>query len=102
MSYIYIFASVVLMVGSITFMLCGNVKEWLLWAVTDAENFLGSGTGKLKLRYVYDKFCEKFPAVKYVLPFSVFSAWVDEALVLMRKEIEKNPHIAAFVVGKTE
>lgn len=93
---IYIFAAVALMVGSMTFFFVNNTKEWLLWAVTDAENFLGSGTGKLKLRYVYDKFCEKFPAVKYVLPFSVFSAWVDEALVLMRKEIEQNPHIAAF------
>ena len=30
----------------------GNVKEWLLWAVTQAEQYLGSGTGALKLRYV--------------------------------------------------
>ena len=27
-----------------------RVKEWLLWAVTQAEAELGSGTGKLKLR----------------------------------------------------
>ena len=27
-----------------------KVKEWLLWAVTQAEAELGSGTGKLKLR----------------------------------------------------
>ena len=96
MNYIYILATVVVVTCSTVFMLRGNVKEWLLWAVTDAEKFLGSGTGKLKLRYVYDKFCEKFPVAKYVLPFSVFSAWVDEALVLMRKEIEQNPNIAAF------
>lgn len=94
---IYIIAALALLLGIVVFRFKANVKEWLLWAVTDAENFLGSGTGKLKLRYVYDKFCEKFPAVKYVLPFSVFSVWVDEALVLMRKEIEKNPNIAAFV-----
>ena len=93
---IYIIAALALLLGIVVFRFKANVKEWLLWAVTDAENFLGSGTGKLKLRYVYDKFCEKFPAVKYVLPFSVFSAWVDEALVLMRKEIEQNPNIAAF------
>ena len=97
MNHICTFATVALMVGCMSFFFVNNTKEWLLWAVTDAENFLGSGTGKLKLRYVYDKFCEKFPAVKYVLPFSVFSVWVDEALVLMRKEIEKNPNIAAFV-----
>ncbi len=93
---IYIIAALALLLGIVVFRFKANVKEWLLWAVTDAENFLGSGIGKLKLRYVYDKFCEKFPVVKYVLPFSVFSAWVDEALVLMRKEIEQNPHIAAF------
>ena len=93
---IYIIAALALLLGIVVFRFKANVKEWLLWAVTDAENFLGSGTGKLKLRYVYDKFCEKFPAVKYVLPFSVFSVWVDEALVLMRKEIEQNPNIAAF------
>lgn len=93
---IYIIAALALLLGIVVFRFKANVKEWLLWAVTDAENFLGSGTGKLKLRYVYDKFCEKFPAVKYLLPFSVFSLWVDEALVLMRKEIEQNPNIAAF------
>ena len=96
MNHICTLTVIALMVGGMSFFFVNNAKEWLLWAVTDAENFLGSGTGKLKLRYVYDKFCEKFPAVKYVLPFGVFSVWVDEALVLMRKEIEKNPHIAAF------
>ncbi len=96
MDYIYLVAALALLIGIVTFRLTANVKEWLLWAVTEAENYLGSGTGKLKLRYVYDKCVEKFPAVKYLLPFSIFSAWVDEALVLMREEIEKNPHIAAF------
>ena len=35
-----------------------KVKEWLLWAVVLAEKELGSGTGQLKLRYVYDLFLE--------------------------------------------
>ena len=96
MNHIYIVAAFALMIGSIVYIVKGNIQEWMLWAVTDAENYLGSGTGKLKLRYVYDKCVEKFPAVKYLLPFSIFSTWVDEALVLMRDEIEKNPHIAAF------
>lgn len=96
MDYIYIVAALALLCGIVAYRLKANVKEWLLWAVTEAENYLGSGTGKLKLRYVYDKCVEKFPAVKYLLPFHIFSAWVDEALVLMRDEIEKNPHIAAF------
>lgn len=96
MDNIYIMAALVLLVVIVAIRFKANVKEWLLWAVTEAENYLGSGTGKLKLRYVYDKCVEKFPAVKYLLPFHIFSAWVDEALVLMRDEIEKNPHIAAF------
>ena len=31
-----------------------KVKEWLLFAVVQAEKELGSGTGQLKLRYVYN------------------------------------------------
>ena len=40
-----------------------KVREWLLWAVTNAEKELGGGTGKLKLRQVYDLFVQRFPAV---------------------------------------
>ena len=75
----------------------GNVKEWLLWAVTQAEQFLGSGTGALKLRYVYDLAVEAFSPIKYLVPFSVFSLWVDEALELMKEQIQKNPNIRKFV-----
>lgn len=38
-----------------------NVRQWLLGAVTAAEKELGGGTGKLKLRTVYDAFLTKFP-----------------------------------------
>ena len=31
-----------------------KIREWLLYAVTKAEKELGAGTGKLKLRYVYE------------------------------------------------
>ena len=75
----------------------GNVNEWLLWAVTQAEQYLGSGTGALKLRYVYDLAVEAFPPIKYLVPFAVFSTWVDEALELMREQIKNNPHIKNFV-----
>lgn len=40
-----------------------KVKEWLLWAVTEAEKELGSGTGQLKLRQVYDLFVQRFPVI---------------------------------------
>lgn len=80
----------------------GNVKEWLLWAVTQAEQYLGSGTGALKLRYVYDLAVEAFPPIRYLVPFSVFSLWVDEALDQMREQIKNNPYIKSFVKNKEE
>lgn len=56
-----------------------RVKEWLLWAVTQAEAELGSGTGKLKLRQTYDLFIQRFPALAMAVSFDTFSLWVDEA-----------------------
>jgi len=73
-----------------------KIKSWLLWAVTQAEKEFGGGTGKLKLAYVYDMFIAKFPKLQAIIPFAVFSALVDEALVLMR-EMLKNDKIQAFV-----
>lgn len=74
-----------------------NVREWLLFAVTQAEAELGGGTGKLKLRQVYDQFIERFPAIALVLKFDTFSAMVDDALVEMRKMLAENKNIAALV-----
>ena len=75
----------------------GNVKEWLLWAVTQAEQYLGSGTGVFFLCFVFVFVVEAFPPIKYLVPFAVFSTWVDEALELMREQIKNNPHIKNFV-----
>ena len=66
------------------------IREWLLMAVTEAEKELGDGTGKLKLRYVYDLFVTRFPWAAKVIPFSTFSNLVDEALVEMRELLDKN------------
>ena len=57
-----------------------KVKEWLLWAVTNAEKELGGGTGKLKLRQVYDLFVQRFPAMALAVSFDTFCEWVDDAL----------------------
>lgn len=86
-----------LIVTVVTILFKGGVKEWLKWAVTEAESYLGGGTGQLKLRYVYDLAVKQFPIIKYVLPFSVFEAWVDEALVWMRQQIDSNAKIAEYV-----
>ena len=76
-----------------------RVKEWLLWAVTQAEAELGSGTGKLKLRQTYDLFIQRFPALAMAVSFDTFSLWVDEALEEMRKLLKENKTVRALVKG---
>ncbi len=77
----------------------GNIIEWLLWAVTEAERTLGSGTGTLKLREVYDWFVRQYPIISKIVPFSVFSYWVDIALDEMKRLLKKNQSAAAYVGG---
>ena len=74
-----------------------KVQEWLLWAVTVAESELGSGTGKLKLRYVYDMFVEKFPAIAKAISFEYFSSMVDKALEKMKEILNQNKQVARLV-----
>lgn len=74
-----------------------NIKEWLKYAVTIAEKELGKGTGQLKLRYVYNMFVEKFPKLTNLITFELFSAMVDEALVWMNEQIDKNVYIQNVV-----
>jgi|GEM_PF-213343 len=76
-----------------------RVKEWLLWAVTQAEAELGSGTGKLKLRQTYDLFIQRFPALAMAVSFDTFSLWVDEALEEMRKLLKENKTVRELVKG---
>lgn len=77
-----------------------KVREWLLWAVTEAEKALGGGTGQLKLRYVYDAFVARFGWLAKVISFETFSALVDDALEEMRELLAKNKAAAAYVEGK--
>lgn len=76
-----------------------KVKQWLLWAVTQAEAELGSGTGKLKLRQVYDMFVQRFPAIAMAVSFDTFSQWVDEALEDMRDMLKQNQAVKNLVGG---
>lgn len=76
-----------------------KVREWLLYAVTIAEKELGSGTGQIKLRYVYDLFLNKFPWLAKLLSFEAFSKMVDEALEDMKHLIATNDHVNEFVEG---
>lgn len=76
-----------------------KVREWLLWAVTEAEKDLGDGTGKLKLRQVYDLFVVRFPWIAKVVSFEVFSGLVDDALEEMREMLKNNPEVKNYVEG---
>ena len=77
-----------------------KVKEWLLWAVTTAEADLGNGTGKLKLRQVYDMFLERFPKIANAVSFAEFSQWVDAALIDMREMLQNNEAVSRLVKGE--
>lgn len=76
------------------------IKEWLLFAVVQAEKELGAGTGQIKLRYVWDLFIQTFPALAPVISFEMFSKLVDEALEEMRHLLETNQDILYYVESK--
>ena len=75
-----------------------KVKEWLLYAVTEAEKELGSGTGQLKLRYVYDMFVTKFPYLVKFISFELFSKLVDDVLVKFKEMFNANQALKQYVV----
>lgn len=79
-----------------------KIKEWLLWAVTECERQMGSGTGQLKLRIVMEWMVSAFPWVSKLISFDTFSAWVDEALERMREMLETNSAVAEYVNGESD
>ena len=74
-----------------------DVKQWLLYAVTEAEKDLGNGTGKLKLRQVYDLFLQRFPIVSRMISFEQFGQYVDDALDEMKRILAGNRQINKYV-----
>lgn len=78
-----------------------QVKEWILYAVIEAEKTLGSKTGQIKLRMVWDMFLERFPHISPFVTFEMFSSWVDNALVKMRTMIESNKSVAEYIIEDT-
>ena len=75
------------------------VREWLLWAVTQAGKELGGGTGQLKLRYVYNMFIERFNYLAGIITFDMVSGMVDEALAEMKKMLSTNAAAQNYVTG---
>ena len=77
-----------------------SIREWLLYAVTEAEKELGSGTGQIKLRMVYDMFIKNFIDVSRWISFDTFSAMVDEALKDFREMLNTNENLRKYVYGE--
>lgn len=79
-----------------------KVRQWLLWAVVGAEQSLGGGTGRLKLRQVYDLFVVRFPWLVSKVSFALFSDLVDDALEEMRALLASNSNVKRLVEGGEE
>lgn len=74
-----------------------KVREWLLYAVAKAEKELGSGTGQLKLRYVYDMFILRFDKLAELISFEAFSLMVDEALENFQNILKNNEKVQNYI-----
>lgn len=74
-----------------------KVKEWLVYACIEAEKSLKTGTGQVKLRYVYDLFLIRFKWMSRLISFETFSSMVDVALVEVRKILETNEKVKEYV-----
>ena len=76
------------------------LREWLKYAVSVAEKELGSKTGQLKLRYVYDLALSKFSWLGRLISFEEFAGYVDEALDWLENQLESNKAIQSLVKGE--
>lgn len=97
--YVLLMAAVIVVAVVLYFRETKSVKEWLLYAVVEAEKALGGGTGRVKLRQVYDLFIQRFPTMSKLVPFDVFSQWVDEVLVQLKKLLESNADLSLYIAG---
>lgn len=77
-----------------------SVRQWLIYATAQAEKELGSGTGQLKLRQVYDAFVGRFPWVARFVSFARFGELVDDALEDLRKMLLNNHAVREIIVGE--
>ena len=78
------------------------LKNWLLYAVSEAESIYGEKLGAIKLEYVYERFQEVFPHLASKISFEKFSSFVDEALEKMRNCIESNSKFKEYIGIKEE
>ena len=76
-----------------------NLREWLLYAVVEAEKGLGSKMGQMKLRQVYDEFIFAYPLLSKLISFKSFSKMVDNALMEMKELLSSNITLRHYIKG---
>lgn len=74
-----------------------GIIQALIYMTGKAEKELGSKTGQLKLRLVYNMFVARYPVLSKIIPFKVFSKWVDEALDTLKGLMESNDNIRYYI-----
>ena len=103
MNFRFIFlivAAVLAVVLTILSLRFSSFRNWLVFAVSEAEKALGGGTGKLKLKYAYNIAIKYFPTLTKMIPFRLFSVMVDNALETMRAMIDTNKAISDVINNK--
>lgn len=76
------------------------VTEWALKGITEAEKDFGAGTGKLKIRAVYEKAIELFGAeIAEIMTIDQFNVIIQKPLAEMRKMLEDNTSAREYVEG---
>ena len=77
-----------------------KVKQWLIYACIEAEILMKSKTGQLKIRYVYDKFNDRFKWISLVISFEQFTSLLEVALKEAKHLIETNQNIKEYIEGE--
>lgn len=78
------------------------LREWLKWAVLQAEKEYGGKTGQVKLREVWNQALQVFPWLVRCISFEQFSFLVDEALEWLAKQLESNKAVSELVYGDVD
>ena len=52
-----------------------GIIQALVYMTGKAEKELGSKTGQMKLRLVYNMFVEKYPVLSKIIPFRIYFEW---------------------------
>lgn len=97
-----IIIAILLIIVSIYTLRKKSFREWLLFAVVEAEKALGSKTGQIKLRYVYDLAMSRFPIFSKLITFTTFEKLVNDALDAFKKMLADNEQLQSYINKEDE